>query len=230
MDRCQVYENFLYVAALAAACCVLVPVKLNESDTNGNCLLFAELNVLTNTVATGNNIFCSLAFYAYLVNAALAAVLGFLKSCCIVTTERLSAVYFLFASSIVSALVWISCLVYTIFIVIGLTEWCNSVENNGNVESCKDAEKWDWTLFSPTGIDGSKFYTHLFMAEIASIASVVIWFIILILSGRNFKQSLLNVRAAEYYLNEERMSYMYPPPIQDIPVYEVKSDGGSRFL
>ena len=89
MDRCQVYENFLYVAALAAACCVLVPVKLNESDTNGNCLLFAELNVLTNTVATGNNIFCSLAFYAYLVNAALAAVLGFLKSCCIVTTERL---------------------------------------------------------------------------------------------------------------------------------------------
>ena len=71
----------------------------------------------------------------------------------------------------------------------------------------------------------------IILSQIASIASVVIWFLILILSGRNFKQSLLNARAAEYYLNEERMSYMYnPPPIHDIPVYEVKSDGGSRFL
>ena len=70
----------------------------------------------------------------------------------------------------------------------------------------------------------------MILSQIASIASVLIWFIILILSGRNFKQSLLNVRAAEYYLNEERMSYMYPPPIQDMPAYEVKSDGGSRFL
>ena len=32
--------------------------------------------------------------------------------------------------------------------------------------SCKDAEKWDWTQYKPAGIDGSKFYTFLFMAEV----------------------------------------------------------------
>lgn len=89
MDRCQVYENFLYAAVLGAACCVLVPVKLNESNTNGHCLLFGELDILTNTVATGNKSYCFFAFYSSLGNAILAALLGFLKSCCIVNTERL---------------------------------------------------------------------------------------------------------------------------------------------
>ena len=32
--------------------------------------------------------------------------------------------------------------------------------------SCKEAEKWDWNLYTPAGIDGSKFYTYLFMAEV----------------------------------------------------------------
>jgi len=126
-------------------------------------------------------------------------------------------------------------LVCTIFVVIGLTEWCSSIENDGNAESCEEAEKWEWSIYTPAGLDGSKFYTYLFMAEIASICSTVIWFIIVVLSGRNFKQGLFNARAAEYYLAEERMHYMYPPAlyppaIQDIPIYEVKSDGGSRYL
>lgn len=86
MDRGQVYENFLYLAALAAGCCVLVPLKLNESNINGHCFLFGELDVLTNTVVMGNQTYCIFAFYAALVNAVLAALLGFLKSCCVLNT------------------------------------------------------------------------------------------------------------------------------------------------
>lgn len=32
--------------------------------------------------------------------------------------------------------------------------------------SCKEAEKWDWLSYTPTGMDGAKFYTYLFMAEV----------------------------------------------------------------
>ena len=87
MDRGQVYENFLYAAALAAGCCILVPLKLNESNVQGYCLLFAELDKLTDTVVTGNQTYCIFVFYSSLVNAAIAVLLGFLKSCCIVYTE-----------------------------------------------------------------------------------------------------------------------------------------------
>ena len=44
--------------------------------------------------------------------------------------------YFKFTTCILSALAWINCLVCTVFIVIGFTEWCSSVTNNGNVERC----------------------------------------------------------------------------------------------
>jgi len=89
MDRGQVYENFLYVVALAAGCCILVPFKLNESNVNGHCLLFGELNVLTNAVVTGSQAYCIFVFYSSLVNTVFAALLGFLKSCCIVNTDGL---------------------------------------------------------------------------------------------------------------------------------------------
>ena len=32
--------------------------------------------------------------------------------------------------------------------------------------SCKEAEKWNWPSYTPSGMDGSKFYTYLFMAEV----------------------------------------------------------------
>ncbi|XP_068731530.1 transmembrane protein 179B-like [Montipora capricornis] len=232
MNRGQVYENFLYAAALAAGCCVLVPLKLYESDVQGQCFLFGELEVLTKTVVTGNQVYCSFVFYSALTNAVLAALLGFLKSCCIIKTNGMRVVYFQFATSVVAALAWINSLVCAIFIVIGFTKWCNSVENNGNVESCIEAQKWDWSHYTPSGIDGTQFYTYLFMVEIASICCVLLWFIIVILSGRNFKQGLLNARLEEYYLHEERLHYMHPQPAptQDVPNYEVRSDRGSRFL
>ncbi|KAL9954322.1 hypothetical protein ACROYT_G041843 [Oculina patagonica] len=228
MNRGEVYENYLYVAALAAGCCISVPLKLNESNLKYRCLLFGELDILTNTVVAGNQRYCTFTFYSSLANAILAALLGFLKWCCNVETESLRVVYFKFATCILSAIAWINCLVCAIFIVMGFTEWCNSVTNNGNVESCQKAEKWDWTQYTPADIDGSKFYTFLFMAEIASFCAVVIWFIVVILSGRNFKRRLLELRAAEYYLTDDRI--VYPPPIQEIPVYEVKSERGSRYL
>lgn len=31
---------------------------------------------------------------------------------------------------------------------------------------CKNAERWDWTVYRPVGIDGRSFYTHLFIAEV----------------------------------------------------------------
>lgn len=31
---------------------------------------------------------------------------------------------------------------------------------------CKNAERWDWTVYRPVGIDGRNFYTHLFIAEV----------------------------------------------------------------
>lgn len=89
MDRGQVYENFLYAAALAAGCCTLVPLKLIESNVQGYCLLFGEVDVLTNAVVMGDQTYCDFVFYSSLVNAVLAALLGFLKSCCIVNTEGL---------------------------------------------------------------------------------------------------------------------------------------------
>jgi len=110
----------------------------------------------------------------------------------------------------------------------GFTEWCSAVTNNGNVESCQKAEEWDWTQYKPAGIDGSKFYTYLFMAEIASFCALAIWFIIAILSGRNFKRRLFQARAAQYYFTDDRM--VYPAPMQEIPVYEMKSEQGSRYL
>ncbi|XP_020620247.1 transmembrane protein 179B-like [Orbicella faveolata] len=228
MNRGEVYENFLYVAALAAGCCISVPLKINESNLKGHCLLFGELDVLTNTVLAGNHGYCTFTFYSSLTNAALAALLGFFKWCCSVDTDSPRVVYFKFTTCILSAIAWINCLVCTIFIVIGFTEWCSSVTNNGNVESCQNAEKWDWTQYTPADIDGSKFYTYLFMAEVASFCVVVIWFIIVILSGRNFKQRLLQARAAQYYITDGRM--VYPVPIQEIPVYEIKSEQGSRYL
>ncbi|XP_015773791.1 PREDICTED: uncharacterized protein LOC107352003 [Acropora digitifera] len=95
--------------------------------------------------------------------------------------------------------------------------------------SCKEAEKWNWPSYTPSGMDGAKFYTYLFMAEIASICSVLLWFIIVILSARNFKQDLLNIRLEEYYLNEERLHYMQQQPVQDDPRFEVRSERGSRY-
>lgn len=229
MDRGQIYENFLYAAALAAGCCTLVPLKLNESGFHGRCLLFGDLEVLTKTVVPGNRTYCLFVFCSSLVNAVLATLLGFLKSCCIIKTKGMRVVYFQFVTSIVAALAWINSLVCAVFIVIGLTEWCNSVKNNGNVGSCKEAEKWNWPSYTPSGMDGAKFYTYLFMAEIASICSVLLWFIIVILSARNFKQDLLNIRLEEYYLNEERLHYMQQQPVQDDPRFEVRSERGSRY-
>lgn len=87
MNRGEVYENFLYVAALAAGCCISVPLKINESNLKGHCLLFGELDVLTNTVLAGNHGYCTFTFYSSLTNAALAALLGFFKWCCSVDTD-----------------------------------------------------------------------------------------------------------------------------------------------
>lgn len=89
MNRGEVYENYLYVAALAAGCCISVPLKLNEANLKGRCLLFGELDILTNTVVAGNQRYCTFTFYSSLTNAILAALLGFLKWCCNVETESL---------------------------------------------------------------------------------------------------------------------------------------------
>ena len=51
---------------------------------------------------------------------------------------------------------------------------------------------------------------------------------IAILSGRNFKRRLFQARAAQYYFTDDRM--VYPGPMQEIPVYEMKSEQESRYL
>lgn len=83
------YENFLYVAALAAGCCISVPLKLTEADLKGRCLLFGELDILTNTVVVGNLRYCTFTFYSSVSNAILAALLAFLNWCFNVNTESL---------------------------------------------------------------------------------------------------------------------------------------------
>ena len=87
MHRGEVYENFLYVAALAAGCCISVPLKINESNLKGYCLLFGELDVLTNSVFPGDTRYCTFTFYSSLTNGILAALLGFFKWCCSVDTD-----------------------------------------------------------------------------------------------------------------------------------------------
>lgn len=89
MARGEMYENFFYVAALAAGCCISVPLKINESNMNGRCLLFGELDILSNTVVTGNQRYCTFTFYSSLANGILAALLGFLKCCCNVDTDSM---------------------------------------------------------------------------------------------------------------------------------------------
>lgn len=89
MNRGEVYENFLYVSALAAGCCISVPLKLNESNFNGGCILFGELDILTNTVITGHERYCTFTFYSSVTNAIIATLLGLLKWCCNVQTESL---------------------------------------------------------------------------------------------------------------------------------------------
>ena len=37
--------------------------------------------------------------------------------------------------------------------------------------SCKEAEKWNWPSYTPSGMDGAKFYTYLFMAEVINFNS-----------------------------------------------------------
>ena len=89
MNRGEVYENFLYAAALAAGCCISVPLKLNESNLKGHCLLLGELDVLTNAVVAGNDRYCTFTFYSSLTNAVLAVLLGFFKWCYSVDTDSL---------------------------------------------------------------------------------------------------------------------------------------------
>lgn len=67
-----------------------------------------------------------------------------------------------------------------------------------------------------------------FLHQVASYSALGIWFIITVFSGRNFKKSLFEMKASEYYLTDERMAYS--SPIQEIPFYEVTSDRGSRYL
>ena len=72
----------------------------------------------------------------------------------------------------------------------------------------------------------------LSLPQIASFCAVVIWFVIVILSGRNFKQRLLEAKAAKYHLTDKRMVYS-PPNVQEIPVYpvyEFQSERGSRYM
>ncbi|KAK2560938.1 hypothetical protein P5673_016055, partial [Acropora cervicornis] len=144
------HDDISDVARNGTGCCTLVPLKLNESGFHGRCLLFGDLELLTKTVVPGNRTYCLFVFCSSLVNAVLATLLGFLKSCCIIKTKGMRVVYFQFVTSIVAALAWINSLVCAVFIVIGLTEWCNSVKNNGNVESCKEAEKWNWPSYTPS--------------------------------------------------------------------------------
>lgn len=83
------YENLFYIIALAAGCCISVPLRVNESNFNGGCVLFGELDILTNTVVMGNQTYCNFAFYSSLANAILATLLGFVKCCCNVETNSL---------------------------------------------------------------------------------------------------------------------------------------------
>lgn len=89
MNRGELFENFLYVAALAAGCCISVPLKINESKLKGNCLLFGELDVLRNTVLAGNSRYCTFTFYSSLANGILAVLLGYFKWCCSADTDSL---------------------------------------------------------------------------------------------------------------------------------------------
>lgn len=89
MNRGELFENFLYVAALAAGCCISVPLKINESNLKGNCLLFGELDVLRNTVLAGNSRYCTFTFYSSLANGILAVLLGYFKWCCSADTDSL---------------------------------------------------------------------------------------------------------------------------------------------
>lgn len=228
MQRAERFEIFFYIVALATGCCISVLLKLNETNFNGDCLLFGKLDILTNNIFMGSQAYCNFTFYSSLTNAILAILLGFGQCCCSVHTYNWSVVYFKFMATILAAIAWINCLVCTIFIITGFNKWCNSVTNNGNIERCKNAERWDWTVYRPVGIDGRSFYTHLFIAEVASYSALGIWFIITVFSGRNFKKSLFEMKASEYYITDERMAYS--SPIQEIPFYEVTSDRGSRYL
>lgn len=71
-------------------------------------------------------------------------------------------------------------------------------------------------------------FSFFFLHQVASYSALGIWFIITVFSGRNFKKSLFEMKASEYYLTDERMAYS--SPIQEIPFYEVTSDRGSRYL
>ena len=87
MHKNEVYENLLYVAAFVAGCCIAVPLRSNELRFQGHCLLYAKLDVLTNNVVMGDERYCTFAFISSIVNAALAALFGFVKFFCIVRTD-----------------------------------------------------------------------------------------------------------------------------------------------
>ena len=42
--------------------------------------------------------------------------------------------------------------------------------------SCKEAEKWNWLSYTPSGMDGAKFYTYLFMAEVINFTNNYYYF------------------------------------------------------
>ena len=86
MQRAERFEIFFYIVALAAGCCISVLLKLNETNFNGDCLLFGKLDILTNNIFMRSQAYCNFTFYSSLTNAILAILLGFGQCCCSVHT------------------------------------------------------------------------------------------------------------------------------------------------
>lgn len=88
MDSNGMLENLSYVMALAASCLVMIPLGLNRETFDGNCMLFGEVDLLTHSVTSGDQMYCSFPFYSSLANIIVATLLLFFKLCCFLKSDR----------------------------------------------------------------------------------------------------------------------------------------------
>ncbi|KAK3740061.1 hypothetical protein QZH41_011403 [Actinostola sp. cb2023] len=164
-------ESSLCFLAMVAGFFTAVPLGLLQAQTGETCLLFGQVDFLQKNVTGGSRHYCNLGFYSSIFNIVLAGFLICLRWCCLVKTENPSMIYGSLISFVLATLGWINCLVCAVFMIVGINEWCESINNAGS-SSCRDATLWKWKTFNPQPLDASKFYDYFFMVEVSSVGSL----------------------------------------------------------